>query len=445
MALNLQTAAPKQNPAYFKNLGSSIQQTLYGFLKFPGFHNDSELAKLLWIVKLRWIAISFFFLLSAPAFALGFLSRDTLPPFLCVIGCLLIINLFTQLLWSEKKFPVQSVVICFQLALDLAALTALLYFSKGFANPLIALFLLNASLGGILIPGRLSLPFLLLTHSLLAALQLQFLFAQQPDDSVGFFTTVLIYHIMVFSFWLIMRSLGAYLERQHIRESQVKILSEKQDRLRSLGALAAGFSHEFASPLNTLKIRVERMFRIYPTEDAEEALKAIQACENVILQMNSSQLDSRDFKLKEVIMEDITRDIASTWKEEHPDTPVELKFTNSGSAMIPPINFAQVLLNLLDNAHESAPGLPIQVDLQQTKSEFTLCVRDQGPGFQPLIISQVGEPFVTSKVHGTGLGLYVSQLFVESLGGQLQINNLATSGAEVRLSWPTQNERATDV
>jgi signal transduction histidine kinase len=42
---------------------------------------------------------------------------------------------------------------------------------------------------------------------------------------------------------------------------------------------------------------------------------------------------------------------------------------------------------------------------------------------------------MTTKESGTGLGLYVSYLFVQSLGGELKVKNLSP-GAQVTLTWP---------
>ncbi|NJL24497.1 MAG: hypothetical protein HC902_04570 [Calothrix sp. SM1_5_4] len=65
-----------------------------------------------------------------------------------------------------------------------------------------------------------------------------------------------------------------------------------------------------------------------------------------------------------------------------------------------------------------------------------LSVSDSGPGIPDGVLRRQGEPFVTTKPHGTGLGLYVSELFAHSLGGRLELHNPNSGGASVTLFWP---------
>lgn len=66
---------------------------------------------------------------------------------------------------------------------------------------------------------------------------------------------------------------------------------------------------------------------------------------------------------------------------------------------------------------------------------------DEGPGFHASVLRQRGEPFVTTKKNGTGLGLYVSELFAQSLAGHLEVKNKASHGAVVSMCWPIKEDR----
>lgn len=407
------------------------------FFQFPHRGGVSEKAKLLWLIKLRWVAIALFAVLFVPALIFGNLTRETGPVYVGILGVLIAFNFISQHLSAESKRPIGAVVICFQLAFDLLVLTGLLAVSGGFANPFVALFFLNASLGGILIPGRLSWPFLVLIHTLLGALQFQTALFSHEGVNSAFVATSLVFQILVLSFWFVMRSLGAYLERQSEHESQSLVAREKRDRLRSIGALAAGFSHEFASPLNVARIRLERIKRqLGESEDAAEALNAILSCQHIIHQMNSAQLDSRDFHFKKVIVGDLLRDVIESWKEDKENVRLDLNIQRGVEALLPPINFSQVVMNLLDNAYEAHPSGTVGVHLRKEGKVISLSILDEGPGFPASILRQIGEPFVTTKKSGTGLGLYVSELFAQSLGGYLEVSNQSGRGAVITLSWP---------
>lgn len=429
-----------QNGTLFK-----VGKSIISFFQFPSLHSDSELAKLAWLVRLRWIAILLFFCLTGPAYLYGFLDRGTMPIFIGIVSLLLIFNLMTYLFVVERKKLISPLFICFQLTFDLVVLSGLLTVTNGYENPFIGLFLLNVSLGGILITGRLSWPFLALTHTILLAMQIQFVHANDLEIQRKFIEIFAISHLLIFSFWIVMRSLGSYFEQQAESQLTAKINLEKQDRLRAVGALSAGFSHEFASPLNAAKLRLERLSRQLNTkasvtkadelENINEALAAINQCEQVIHQMNSSQLDTRDFQFKMVNGKDLLDDIIDSWLEDHPAQKVIRQIQDKIVIQVPPINFAQVVLNLLDNAFEASNGKEITIYFNCLNDKYVLQVMDQGSGFAAEVLKRMGEPFVTSKKTGTGLGLYVSQLFIQSLGGEVKINN-KNIGASVELIWP---------
>jgi two-component system, sensor histidine kinase RegB len=436
-----------------KGVVQSVIYEIANFFRFPKIEGHTENAKLNWLVRLRWGAIGLFFCMAGPGYIFGALNRTTIMIFIGIIGFLFIFNLLTHLIFVESKTPVGPLFIGFQLAFDLAVLTALLLISGSFGNPFVALFLLNAGLGGVLIRGRNSWPFVVLCHAFLIALQIEFATDQMELSQQTFWIFVFVSHILVFSVWLVMRSLGTYLESHFETLSQSRVQTEKQDRLRAIGALAAGFSHEFASPLNAAKLRLDRLERAFSNielpqnwatsakENLAEAKDSILACESVIHAMNASQLDVRDHNLKPVNMKEFIQDVTESWLEEHRDAQLMVENQITTSLLISPINLAQVILNLLDNAYEANPKGKIIFNLREIHNSIELTVDDEGPGFSERVLSRQGEPFVTTKPNGTGLGLYVSEIFVQSLGGNMTISNKADrSGAFVTLSWPSQSE-----
>jgi len=438
----LKPSATAQLPERLRQLWGSLGETALRFFLFPHQEASSERAKLLWLTKLRWLAIALFSSLAVPGLVFGSLRRETVPVYLGILGIIFVVNLFTQLFLKNERWHVSPLLNFVQLTFDLSMLASLLFITGCFANPFVALFLLHAALGAILIRGRLSEFYLILTHLFVGILQLRLLQERQVGLPSSLGATFLVYHFLLFSFWLVMRSLGFYLETQRARQNKQQLLLERQDRLRALGALTAGFSHEFASPLQTAKLRLERLRRKEQSEDIEEALAAIHSCEGVLHQMNSSQLDSRSFQFKSLVISDLLRDITENWQETHPGAQIRIEAEPEIEGHIPPLNFAQVVLNLLDNAYAAAPTGEIVVTFAREQKLFRLSIQDQGPGVPGSILEKLGEPFITTKPHGSGLGLYVSQLFAQSLGGDLKVHNRTGSGATVTLEWPQGRAQA---
>ena len=81
-----------------------------------------------------------------------------------------------------------------------------------------------------------------------------------------------------------------------------------------------------------------------------------------------------------------------------------------------------------------------RLDQQSGRPFAEITVTDNGPGFASDIISQVFDPYVTSKPKGTGLGLAIVKKIVEEHGGWIEAENRRTGGARVRVTLPL-NER----
>jgi signal transduction histidine kinase len=90
----------------------------------------------------------------------------------------------------------------------------------------------------------------------------------------------------------------------------------------------------------------------------------------------------------------------------------------------------QVIVNLLTNAFEATGERgPVHVVVVDSAETVVIHVRDGGPGLSPTVIARLFEPLVTTKSHGTGLGLALSREIVSAHGGELRAFNLAEGGA----------------
>jgi len=114
----------------------------------------------------------------------------------------------------------------------------------------------------------------------------------------------------------------------------------------------------------------------------------------------------------------------------HTDMPSKQVF-----AWVDRDRIVQVLVNLIGNAIKFIPMHGrIDVALEQTESDFTIRVRDDGPGLSPEEIHRVFDRFVQFKIthgpgqHGTGLGLAISRELVRMHGGQIGVESQPGQG-----------------
>ena len=398
--------------------------------KYTQNYLNPENEKLQWLISLRNYVLLVQIPLSFLGYILGYLNSATLSIFLITITLFLVYNFYLR----KKK---TDTVVTYQMMLDVLTFTILLILSGGESNPFYVFYYVFAVLGGILTGGRRSLWFLLVL--LLCVLFIQF-FGVPRVDLIHLFAQLLVPTII----FIVSRSLGEHLNLHQKHLVQLALTNAKLDRLRALGSLSAGFSHEFSSPLNTIKLRINRLKKNQTeSEDLLEIEEAAKECELVLRRMNASQLDHRSSIPELAHSPTLVKQIVEKWKNEHPDVEVGLDISQENTFIkVTTINFAQTLLNLLDNALEADPTQKkIQLCLSSTPSETILTVEDFGKGFSEEILKHLGEPFNTSKTHGTGLGLYSVYLFMDSVLGNVHVQNKKNqNGALVSLHFPRQDK-----
>jgi signal transduction histidine kinase len=83
---------------------------------------------------------------------------------------------------------------------------------------------------------------------------------------------------------------------------------------------------------------------------------------------------------------------------------------------------------------------PVELYVEPHDHEIAFEVRDHGPGLAPGVEAQIFEPFMTTKVRGTGLGLSVARRIAEQHHGTLTAQTHAAGGALFRLVLPLESK-----
>jgi len=402
---------------------------------------DSNTAKLGWVVRLRWIALAAQALSILPALRFDLLEPERVPAFLAVVG---VLALWNAVSWQRLRrgMDVSDGQLGVQLGADIAALSALLGLSGGAWNPLVPLLFFHAALGALLLEGTVSLAFF---WSLVACLALVQAFGHVPPGLAGsrvapavlFPAQFLVAGVFwLFTSWL-SHTLAALQAQVHARREEHRRI----DRLRAVGALAAGLSHELATPLNTAMLKLERLRRKLALDAdpaLDEANQALSRCADVLRQMAGSQLRPDGLRLETADVGDLVQQVCEGLRAEEPSVPLRFR-REPGRALVtvPAVAFTQAVLNLVENAlEESGPDAPAEIEVRATLESVTVEVRDHGPGWPDLVRAHLGEPFVTTRQGGVGLGLYFAYTLAETVGGSLELDDGADGGAIARLVLP---------
>jgi len=221
-----------------------------------------------------------------------------------------------------------------------------------------------------------------------------------------------------------------------------------QDRLASVGRLAAGVAHEIGNPLTGIACLAQNLSRDTTSADVRERLgqilseaQRIDAIVRVLLGYSHAGtahgLRRREpVDLRACVGEATTLvRLSHEAKSVHCESRIPEGLVVSGDRQ----RLEQVFVNLIANACDaSSPGAWVTVDAEPTSGGITVSVRDRGTGMDEAVRSRMFEPFYTTKPpgQGTGLGLPLAAAIVREHGGTLRVESWPGVGTTVEVELP---------
>jgi signal transduction histidine kinase len=252
------------------------------------------------------------------------------------------------------------------------------------------------------------------------------------------------------------------LSLERIVENRTRELVEanaSKDRFLSMVA------HELKTPLTTLKGRTQLLQRRVQREamddvvslglkDIERSINRLHALVNDLLdaslvQTNMFVIHRRRCDLVELcrhMLDEYTAGSGPALRFEAPGEPIE--------AEVDADRIAQVLLNLLSNAHKFSPQrYPITVTLQKVGFEAIISVRDMGVGIAPQELEHIFDRYYrvpdldaqSGSQNGLGLGLYVARKLVERHAGRIDVQSVPGEGSVFSVVLPLFVDPDTEV
>lgn len=402
-------------------------------------------AKLGWLVLLRWLTVG----VQAVGIALAASLNLILPKQVPVLAALTLFLALANLIagWRLKNHPPQqehSARLLFWMLLDWVLFLLPISLVSGIHNPFFPLVFLHVTLAAVLLPTRISLFFLsLVLISVYLLNPVTYLWSQFGGYiRLSSLLATAIESLILVAVWGFVHWVSLNLGHYRLQLQQLQTQQERLQRIHLLGALGAGVAHEFATPLNTLRLRLTRLGRQYEDAlpaDLEAALTAQAQCESRLRNLASLPTAESLSTLMPLPLEPVLRELSRRWSDKNPSPPLKLAVDlPAGFQMpLPELALQQALFNLLDNAAQAAgPEPPLEVQVRLQNGQVLLEVADQGPGWPEIVQSHLGEPFVTTRPTGTGLGLYTVHLLATALGGQLELLPNQPQGARARLRLP---------
>jgi len=216
-------------------------------------------------------------------------------------------------------------------------------------------------------------------------------------------------------------------------ENQVK----QAEKMATIGGMAAGIAHEFRNPLAAISGAAQILQSEQPENSASRRLIDIVTRESdrldrtvgeFLLFSKPTEPIKELFSCKSAIDETIQmlaqgRQIDPALCRVNTSIPDELE------VWADPDQFKRIIMNLISNSCQAFGKNGGEIVIETTeqrnersgKDEICVIISDNGPGIDEKVLSNIFEPFYTTRESGTGLGLAIVSQLVESHGGRITV------------------------
>lgn len=217
-----------------------------------------------------------------------------------------------------------------------------------------------------------------------------------------------------------------------------------QERLVTVGQLAAGIAHEIRNPLAAISGSIELLKQAPQASEDDRTLMSIVNREIARLDVligdlldyaNPRPKRPVDFDLGVLVEETLQ---VARGDQAFGDVEVSAEVDKPLPITADPAKLRQVLWNLVRNAADAASsgGKHVRVIARAGDTTATITVADDGPGIAPAQLARIFDPFFTTKSKGTGLGLATSHAVIAEHEGRIDVESEPGKGTKMVVTVP---------
>jgi signal transduction histidine kinase len=421
--------------------------------------------RLMWSIRLRWIAIISFF--SASYFVFSFWDNEL--PYYSIWNTLMIlagIN-FTYFLlakiMNEFSLLTELIMLAVHIVVDLIFLTLLVHLVGGAENPVYLFYIFHVVLSAIVFPRWIPWLIATLVVLLFSALTLAESFELidhycpfgVPHFHNSFFinVTLIAFTVTVYvTAYICTTFMKAYRKSKRIIDQQNRQLQAVNEEKMQFFRFA---SHELKSPIITIQSSIDGVISAYENSIEERAINILKRASarskqmleilKELLELSNTNPISENRKAAvefvELIREIIEREgLGAEEKGIQISHKISLKsFEMAGKKE----DFDKIFTNLINNAiRYTDKGGSINIQVKEENTHFVFSVADTGIGVAEQDKEKIFSEFYRSEnakkmvAYGTGLGLSLVKKIVEDYNGKIDVTSVLNEGTTFKVKFP---------
>ncbi len=424
---------------------------------FPTVHSRT-------LVFVRWVAV------AGQAATLIFVLYGLGMPLhlawaLGIVGVSALFNIIMSGGFGRRRGPGSLAGTTFSLAFDTVQLAALLYVTGGLGNPFSILMLAPVTVAASLLPARHVAEIAVLALAGVALLSGALVPLPWPGPLPELSGTYALGVFLALAFSIVFMALYVWRASSDARNltralDETRMALARQQQAVALGAQAAAAAHELGSPLSTIYVIASDLKKDVPQENplAEDiGLLYSQSlrCKDILAGFSKAPKEAQD---KDLIgpysPQALVATIIEPYRVENPAIEVRIESEeaatkgnakgntkgNSGGSM-PALPRKPELVSGLGNVFQNAIQHARSVVLIRSvwdRDFFMISVEDDGPGFPAVVLSRIGEPYISTRPEGgggMGLGIFISKTLLGQTGAEVQFSNVSGGGGRVTIRW----------
>ena len=398
------------------------------------------------LLLLRIIVLLF----AVGGYSIAGLVLNHWPPLLPIVQITILALLSIVLTYSRlrRSWAINDIEIAGQLLFDMGLVVYGAFYYGGAANPVISYLQVIIAIAAAVLHWRLSV---LITSAAIIAYSLMLFFAiQQPQHSMHSSSDFSIHLIGMWGIFVgsallmtvFISRFAQYLRNRDQELYRARELLLRNEQLVAIGTLAASTAHALSTPLNSVWILLQDLLKQMPDDrDSEFAddLSLLQQqlaqCRRAIEQLRSHtwRTESNTNLPVATVMDRLKEYIALI----HPTAAINVYMDSTVRSEIlnaePSLFYA--LVNMLENAIDAAHSqVELRVSMDTQYIQFDLC--DDGDGVSERLLQTLGQPWVSTKADGLGLGFFLANSTIERVGGTVSVQPHAPTGTLTRIQLP---------